>query len=77
MCAVYRCRDSEETAANDDLEQVSTVKRRSASGDGVDALNTRVTDANLGEAAVSKQRLPKRQSEVVEIQKLCLKRITS
>lgn len=43
--------DGEETAANDNSEQVSTVKRRSASGDGVDALNTRVTDTNLGEVS--------------------------
>lgn len=34
--------------ANDGSEQVSTVKRRSASGDGVDALNTRTTTTDLG-----------------------------
>jgi len=43
--------DDEEIAANDDSEQVSTVKRRSVSGDGVDALNTRATDTNLGEVS--------------------------
>lgn len=46
---VYRRR--EKTATNDDSEQVSTVKRRSASGDGVDALNTRATNTNLGDAS--------------------------
>jgi len=34
-------------AANDGSEQVSTVKRRSASGDGVDSLNTHAMAANL------------------------------
>lgn len=53
--------DDEETAANDDSEQVSTVKRRSASGDGVDALNTRAADTNLGE--VSRCSLERRLSK--------------
>lgn len=43
-------------AASDGSEQVSTVKRRSASGDGVDALNTRATNADLVARASEKRR---------------------
>lgn len=47
--AIYKRRlPTTRIAANDGSEQVSTVKRRSASGDGVNALNTRATNANFG-----------------------------
>lgn len=76
MRVVYRRRDGEKTATNDDSEQVSTVKRRSASGDGVDALNTLATDTNLGDGVARQSRAkivqatPKSRSCVLKEERL-------